>query len=185
MSEMIRVKIRMFNGLAQSEGVWVESNADHCCPPLLPGEVVEIPADHMNANHPCLELAQEEPTRPLRFETAAEGALYKAGSAEDKRRMIEKLSMMKGAIDQKKAEAEKREAARIEGGVQSSSSALEDAEIEKALANLDDGQSGANAGNQHIRGEVHAERQELTDNPVFDEVATPVQKETPGRKRKS
>ena len=44
----VSVAIKSMGGHYASGGVGIESNRDGCCPPLAPGDIIEVPADHLH-----------------------------------------------------------------------------------------------------------------------------------------
>ncbi len=148
---MVRVQIKEFNGMYVSEGVVIESNADRCCPKLKPGEVIEVDDDHKVVNHPCTEITNSEPTRPVRFGSPYEAAM--SSTHRDEAKEIQRLQMQQGATEQKLEELEARKQQRVNAGLSETPSVPPlDPETAKLMQ---EGQG--NPHNQHIREETDAD----------------------------
>jgi len=70
---MPNIRIRQLNGAYATHGFYLSDGNDHCCPRLLPGEIVEVPDNHFTLTTPrfadLITLTQEAPTRLLRYAT--------------------------------------------------------------------------------------------------------------------
>lgn len=69
---MPNVKIRSLHGMYSTGGLFLEDGSNYLCPKLLPGQIVELPDDHICMNSPHIEITNEEPNRPYLFDTMHE-----------------------------------------------------------------------------------------------------------------
>lgn len=152
--ELVNIAVKSMGGHYASTGVVIETNADRCCPKLKPGDVIQVPIDHVIVNHPSTEVTSEPPNRPVRYADSVQASL--AGSRGDDHRELERLSMLQGAVDdrlKKLAERQAAHAAAVSAGVpvetQREMEVRIREEMEAKLAEADG--ATANRKNQHVR----------------------------------